>query len=205
MPHLSHPIITSNVDAILKHQAKFVTSSTDIILENDKRRTILLSLFTTGGIVSLGPGGTTTENFGVGDDLEVNFTTTVIRVPVIPNTVIIKIDGVQIGIDNGSGTLVGNPTPGDIIGGSSIDYSTGALDVTFNNPPALNAIVSVTYAGFITDKYVTITAPAATTKWDLSAFLKNAPYCLSQESTGFIVSPDPGAETVIAYVQIKGD
>lgn len=197
---LSHPIITSNVDAILKHQAKFVTSSSDIVIESNNKRVILLSAFTTGATLKLGPGGTTSENFGVGDDLETNFTTTVANIPVIPNTVIIKIDDVTQGTDDGAGNITGAG-----ISTGTIVYSTGAVDVTFSSAPALDEIVSITYTGFIVGQFVTITAPVGTTKWDLSSFFKNAPFAFAQSNTGLIISPATSAETVVAYVETKGD
>jgi hypothetical protein len=196
---MSFPIVTSNVDAIIKHQAKFVSSSSDIVISGDKRK-VLLSAITTGASVGIGPGGSTSKNFGLGDTSETNFVTVLENIPILLDSVIIKIDDVQIAIDDGAGAIVGDPTPGDISAGT-IDYATGDLDITFSSAPALDAVISATYSGFDAALYRNIVGVAP---FDLSAFLKNAPYSISKENMGLIISPAVGELITIAYIELKG-
>jgi len=195
------PVIPSNTDSIIRHQATYVSSTSDIVLPANGRRKILLSAITTGASLGLGPGGSADQNFGVGDTSETNFTTDLLNIPILLDTVIIKIDGVQIGIDDGAGAIVGDPTPGDISAGT-INYSTGALDVTFSSPPAQDAIISATYIGFVASSYVNLVGASV---FDLSAFLRNAPFSMYKEDMGLIISPEVGEEVTIAYVEFKAN
>ena len=192
----SLPIISSNTDAVLRHQAKFITSSTDIVLtENADKRKIILSLITTGASVGIGPGGSSDLSFGLGDTSETNFIGVLPNVPVLINTVIVKVDGAEQGTDDGAGNITGAG-----ISTGTVDYATGDIDVTFSSPPGLDEVVSATYTGFDTNSYINIVGAAP---FDLSGFLKNSPYALYNSNKGLIISPEAGEETAIAFIEIK--
>lgn len=64
--------------------------------------------------------------------------------PVVTGTVVVKLDGVQIGTDDGAGNVTGTG-----FSGGTINYSTGALDLTFDFPLVLGQIVEVVYTGIV--------------------------------------------------------
>jgi len=78
------------------------------------------------------------ENIGTGDGVTTNFTGTLSHTPIVPNSVEIT-DGTQVVTDDGSGNLTGDGT-------GTIDYSTGDVDVTFNNPPVPGDDIKASYS-----------------------------------------------------------
>lgn len=78
------------------------------------------------------------EALGTGTGLVAQFTGNLSYIPVRPSSIQIT-DGTQVVTDDGNGALVGDVNPG---GTNTINYDTGAFDVTFAaNPGAGDAIV----------------------------------------------------------------
>jgi hypothetical protein len=69
------------------------------------------------------------------------FTTTLSNAPLRPFTVQVFADGLQVGADNGSGTIVG----AGLTGTNTINYTSGAITVTFTTGLVLNAVFDVYY------------------------------------------------------------
>ena len=67
------------------------------------------------------------EAIGTGDGATANYTGNLAHIPVRPGTVRIT-DGTQVVVDNGNGALVGDV---NALGTNTINYATGAYDVTF--------------------------------------------------------------------------
>jgi len=192
----SLPVISANTDAIMRHQAKFITSAADIVIfGTSETRQILLALKTTGASVGIGVGYIGELQIGIGDDSEDNFTGDLVNLPVLVNTVSVLIDDVVKGTDDGAGNITGAT-----ISAGTVDYSIGAVDVTFTAPPAQDEVITVTYTGFDVSSYRNIVGAAPL---DLSGFLKNAPFSFYKENGGLIVSPEAGEETAIAYIEMR--
>jgi len=85
---------------------------------------------------------TRTVSFGVGDAVEVLFTAALPAHTIIPDTVLIKLDGTTVGTDNASGVIAGAT-----IEAGSINYHTGALSVKFSvgNAPGNTLVLKVLY------------------------------------------------------------
>lgn len=66
--------------------------------------------------------------------------------PVLPGSFAIT-DGSQVAIDDGDGNLTGSSLYGD--GPHTIDYDTGAYDVTFITPPVVGAEIRTLYLQFL--------------------------------------------------------
>lgn len=81
------------------------------------------------------------EPFGTGDGVTAQFTGSLDYTPVITETLVLT-DGTQIVNDDGAGNLVGDVNPA---GNNTVDYNTGAVDVTFATAPASGADVVVSY------------------------------------------------------------
>ena len=81
------------------------------------------------------------EPVGTGDGVTTAFTTSLDYVPVEGRTVVIT-DGSQIVNDDGAGNLVGDVSA---VGVNTIDYSTGAVTVTFATAPASGFEITATY------------------------------------------------------------
>jgi hypothetical protein len=81
--------------------------------------------------------------FGVGDAVEVLFTDTMRTDPaIIPNSVVIKVDGNAVGTDDANGVITGAT-----IEAGSIVYETGSLSVEFSagNAPGDGLAVTIEY------------------------------------------------------------
>jgi hypothetical protein len=78
-----------------------------------------------------------TETIGTGTGSEDNFPDTLGQVPIVAGSVVIS-DGTQEVTDDGEGGLIGD-------GSGTVDYVTGAIDVTFDSNVASGADVEVTY------------------------------------------------------------
>jgi hypothetical protein len=79
------------------------------------------------------------ENVGTGDGAEVTFSGNLANVPLVAGTLSIT-DTVETFSDNGDGTLTGT------LGGSgTIDYDTGAYNVTFNTAPGNGQAITADY------------------------------------------------------------
>jgi hypothetical protein len=98
------------------------------------------------------PQQVTKEKVSDGDGSMVAFTDT-LKTPVNPGTVVVD-DNVETFSDDGAGTLTG-----DEGGSGTINYTTGALSVTFNTAPTASDDVDVTY------EYWSTGAPVAAL-WD---------------------------------------
>lgn len=81
------------------------------------------------------------EAIATGDGATANYTRSLDYTPVIPGTVHVT-DGTQEVTDDGSGNLVGDINPA---GNNSVNYATGALDVTFAVNAATGADVEADY------------------------------------------------------------
>jgi hypothetical protein len=83
------------------------------------------------------------EQVAAGDGATTNFTKTLDYIPVVPGTVAVVDDTAGLEItDDGQGNLVGDIDPA---GNNSINYDTGALDVTLAAAPAVGSTVDVSY------------------------------------------------------------
>lgn len=88
------------------------------------------------------------EALGTGDTILTIFADTAASLPVERNSVKIKVNAIQVAIDNGQGLIVGTGVSG------TINYTTGALSVTFAVAPAAvpltwdyEAVSKITLAG----------------------------------------------------------
>jgi hypothetical protein len=81
------------------------------------------------------------EPLGTGDGATAQFTGSLDYTPVIDRTLVLT-DSNQIVNDDGAGNLIGDVNPA---GNNTIDYSTGAIDVTFASAPAAAASIVVSY------------------------------------------------------------
>jgi len=79
------------------------------------------------------------ELIGTGDGGTTNFMFTVRHRPIVPGSVIVFVNLVSMGTDNGVGVLTG----AGIMSGT-INYTTGAIDVTFNAAPGISESVEIT-------------------------------------------------------------
>jgi len=79
------------------------------------------------------------ESLGTGDGVAVNFSGTLANTPVIAGSVKVT-DGTETFSDDGAGNLTGSAG-----GSGTINYSTGAISVTFNAAPANGAGITVDY------------------------------------------------------------
>ncbi|MEW6219907.1 MAG: choice-of-anchor D domain-containing protein [Thermodesulfobacteriota bacterium] len=127
-----------------------------------------------------------TEAAGTGDGVERRFTTFLANAPVLPGTVRIQA-GADVVTDNGSGVLAGNGT-------GVVNYTTGAVDVTFTVAPALATAVQASYTGTIT-----ATDNGA---GSLSAGLGSVNYDTGRILVAFDVIPANGTPLVIDYQQL---
>ncbi len=83
------------------------------------------------------------EQVGTGDGATTNFTHSAAYTPVERGTVEIIENGLGISIqDDGNGNLIGDVDGG---GANTINYDTGAIDVTLASAPASSALVQVSY------------------------------------------------------------
>ena len=81
------------------------------------------------------------ETLGVGTGAVAQFAGNLSYTPVRPATVEIT-DGTQTATDNGNGALIGDV---NALGNNTVNYSTGAYDVTFAAVSANGATVTVNY------------------------------------------------------------
>lgn len=79
------------------------------------------------------------EACGTGDGATANFQGVLAYAPVRAGTLIIT-DGTLRAVDNGNGTFAG-----DVVAGGTINYSTGAFNVTFNAVPVANQAITADY------------------------------------------------------------
>ena len=82
-----------------------------------------------------------TESIGTGTGAQVDFTDTLASLPVTPHSILITAGALTV-TDDGEGNLTGDVDP---TGNNTIDYDTGAIDVTLSSAPALNIDVSCRY------------------------------------------------------------
>jgi hypothetical protein len=81
-----------------------------------------------------------TDNLATGDGITSNFSGGLQNPPLIMGSLFIT-DGTQVLQDNGAGVLTGN-------GNGTINYVTGAYNVTFTNPPLASATIYGKYQGY---------------------------------------------------------
>lgn len=84
----------------------------------------------------------TSESVGTGDGSETNFTDTLNEITGVRTAIYVRVtDGTETFVDDRNGNLVGN------LGGTgTVNYATGAIDVTFNTAPSnLQAITADYY------------------------------------------------------------
>lgn len=82
----------------------------------------------------------TTISVGTGTGSATNFSATALIIPIQPGTVVILVNGVPVGTDNGSGNLVGSA----MASGSSVNYTTGVMQVNFNSAYTPVAAAAIT-------------------------------------------------------------
>lgn len=80
------------------------------------------------------------ESIGVGDASKTQFTSNLAWTPVLPGTVFVSDGAGNAVADDGQGKFTG-----DGITAGTIDYVTGAIDITFATAPAADGDVSVAY------------------------------------------------------------
>ncbi len=85
---------------------------------------------------------TATETVDVGNGSTTQFTDTLTYLPVMKSTISILHDGVQIGQDNGRGTIIGTNIDSN---NSTINYDTGQITLRYTQPPAYNVQITATY------------------------------------------------------------
>jgi len=83
------------------------------------------------------------ETIGTGDGSQTEFSGTLDNVPVVKRSVVVTAGSV-VGTDNGQGQITGTG-----ISSGSINYATGAISVTFTNPPGSGVPVNVNYAYYV--------------------------------------------------------
>lgn len=85
-----------------------------------------------------------------GDGATVTFSTTLSQVPILPNTLIVS-DNTEYFQDTNTNFNATQPVTltGSAGGTGSINYSTGALSVTFNTAPASGQSIYVSYVQFV--------------------------------------------------------
>lgn len=83
-----------------------------------------------------------TEDVGTGDGGTANFTGTLSYTPVVAGSVVFSDGGDQTVTDDGEGNLIGDVNGG---GTNTINYTTGAYDVTFATAPDSGDNIDVTY------------------------------------------------------------
>lgn len=83
---------------------------------------------------------TSTETLGTGNGTDTNFTGTLTNIPTRPNTFRFENSDGTKGIDDGEGNLYGNGFSG------TINYETGAFDITFLAAVANSVTINLTYA-----------------------------------------------------------
>jgi len=81
------------------------------------------------------------EPMGTGTGAATNFTGNLAQIPVRGTTVAIG-DGTRRAVDDGNGGLIGNV---DALGNNTIDYASGAYDVTFATAPDAGAAIVANY------------------------------------------------------------
>lgn len=81
------------------------------------------------------------SQIGVGDNVQTTFPVTAPQIPIVPGTVI-----VTDGIENFNDLAADGVLTGSQGGVGSVDYTTGAISVTFFNAPPPGANVYLTYA-----------------------------------------------------------
>jgi len=86
-----------------------------------------------------------TEAIGNGDGTKTTFSATLGYKPIRPGTVVVQAGSITGQDFNYDGNIVGNGVSG------TVDYSTGAVSVTFATPPASGVAVTVIYWGNIED------------------------------------------------------
>jgi hypothetical protein len=79
------------------------------------------------------------EIIGIGNGIATNFVFTVRHRPIVPSSVVVLVNSVSQGTDDGAGNLTGAG-----IASGTINYTTGAINVTFNAAPGNNLFVSIT-------------------------------------------------------------
>lgn len=85
-----------------------------------------------------------TDDIATGNGVTASFSGGLQNPPIIIGTLYIT-DGSQILQDDGNGTFTGDGT-------GTINYTTGAFSVTFNNPPASSATIYAKYQGFAANR-----------------------------------------------------
>lgn len=80
----------------------------------------------------------TNELIGTGNGVKVQFTKTLSSVPIRPTSLVV-VSGAISGADNGAEAVTGTGI------GGTIDYDTGALDVTFTSAPTTGTQVLASY------------------------------------------------------------
>ena len=91
--------------------------------------------------VWLCPSPNAAESIGTGDGSTLTFSHTLAHTTVSGNSLGIFVAGNLVGGDNGSGTLYGP----SLSGSNTVNYSTGALTVTFASAPASGAAITAEY------------------------------------------------------------
>lgn len=91
------------------------------------------------------PGETNNASLGTGNGATLTFSATVTPNPIVPFKTSITVGGAQVAIDDGAGNLVGSTL--DSSGTNTVNYTTGAITVTFSagNAPASGVGVSAFY------------------------------------------------------------
>ena len=85
-------------------------------------------------------GETSYATLGTGNNSDVTFSATVTPNPIVPFKVVIKTDNKTIGNDDGA-----NGISGTGIASGTVNYTTGAISVTFSSAPATGVVIGVEY------------------------------------------------------------
>ena len=86
------------------------------------------------------------EAVGTGDGTTTDFNTVTANSPIVPGTVVVRLNGNTVGVDNGAGSLTGDVT-------GNVDYATGSISIRFSTAPNNGDSITVDYS------YYTSTIP----------------------------------------------
>ena len=134
-------VAASGVPAGLTYKNNFATA-TEATTTPSNSNTVVVAISTNANIALTKAVASPaySASAGTGNGSAKSFSTTLTNTPVQAGSVLVFVSGTQAGTDSGTGSIIGNS-----LTGSTINYSTGALSLTFVTAPSNSAQVTVTY------------------------------------------------------------